>query len=858
MVRPLSGLAATVHALPKKAGLTWRLLLGAWMVLTVVISPRVWSKDFVVPADRELSSVNLLPHVSYIEDPSRAMTFDEVRALFVALAGKTWPEPLFNAGFSDSRWWFHFVIDNPDPVSRQVFAEIDYPLLDRVDAYCGPPGGRYVLSRLGDHVQFDTRELIVRNHVIPLTLPSQSRRECFIRVESTSNIAFPITLHDMRPFIETSRNSDWRLGAFYGIALALLVYNLLVFVASREKLYLYYALHVFASGCYNSFLDGSLGNLWSTLGLKDYWLMVFIVGSQAAALLFAREYLDYRDPFHPVSRVISGCLFLLLAETLAIPFVDLPVIARVILHTTLIVSLLVLALGLMRWRETPRTAIPFVLGFGAVVSMAIGASLASLGWFSSVVITTYGMKWAWAFELAMLSSGLGLRIEEMKRRQFTRDLDHAETDARTRARQLVLSSLVDTLREPVDTLVDLSRRLTDAPLHGLDRRRLDALYMTGQLVAEHLAHMNPGHEPAEEPETSFDWWLLVGGCAGMFAPRFTLLGMDAVLSVDAGTPRDVIARQGALLHVLHEVMSRTSSVLAGVGMQVRLGLTDDIHDDRLWLKIVIDAPPGSVGHPAVSRGQLSEQGQACLAALDGRVGWSNPESGTGAWLIIPVSVPDDVESAERAWCMDLLGDDETAARTGADSVTVSAPEPGGTDSAVDAATAASVGEGASRGLVPLPSAGVAAAGSDDGLLPSGAGMTPDAPIRDGLRVLLAEDNLINQKVILGFLDRLGADVTTVTNGRQALECFQTTSACFDLVLMDCQMPVMSGFEAIREIRAWETAQGRKPVPAIGLSAHSGEEWRQQGQEAGLDIYLTKPLTFRGVVEAVNRVLALTA
>ena len=107
-----------------------------------------------------------------------------------------------------------------------------------------------------------------------------------------------------------------------------------------------------------------------------------------------------------------------------------------------------------------------------------------------------------------------------------------------------------------------------------------------------------------------------------------------------------------------------------------------------------------------------------------------------------------------------------------------------------------------------------------------------------LRVLLAEDNPVNQTVAAKMLERSGHGVTIAADGREAVDAFVRQS--FDLVLMDIQMPVMDGFEATQAIRDLEKNSG-KHTPIIALTAHAIMGYREKCLERGLDDYLSKPM-----------------
>ncbi len=116
------------------------------------------------------------------------------------------------------------------------------------------------------------------------------------------------------------------------------------------------------------------------------------------------------------------------------------------------------------------------------------------------------------------------------------------------------------------------------------------------------------------------------------------------------------------------------------------------------------------------------------------------------------------------------------------------------------------------------------------------------------RILLAEDGLVNQKVVVSLLTKRGHHVTIVGNGQEAVEA--VAQGAFDLVLMDVQMPVMDGFAATSVIRQWERDTGRS-LAIIAMTAHAMQGDRQRCLDAGMDGYVSKPFRPQELFAAVE-------
>jgi len=123
-----------------------------------------------------------------------------------------------------------------------------------------------------------------------------------------------------------------------------------------------------------------------------------------------------------------------------------------------------------------------------------------------------------------------------------------------------------------------------------------------------------------------------------------------------------------------------------------------------------------------------------------------------------------------------------------------------------------------------------------------------------LRVLVAEDNAVNRMVIKGLLGKLKITPELVENGLLAFDRLRTSVEPYDVILMDCEMPEMDGFEATRKIREFERARNLSVTPVVALTAHALQEHRDAVFASGMNHYLSKPVTLDNLIGVFERIL----
>ncbi len=139
-------------------------------------------------------------------------------------------------------------------------------------------------------------------------------------------------------------------------------------------------------------------------------------------------------------------------------------------------------------------------------------------------------------------------------------------------------------------------------------------------------------------------------------------------------------------------------------------------------------------------------------------------------------------------------------------------------------------------------------------LPRSNGRDIKAPAIEGSisKALVVEDNPVNQRVATALLERLGFETDAASNGKEALELVQTNHHGYDVILMDCQMPIMDGYETTRCIREWEQSNGQCDTPIIALTADALPGTEANCHRAGMNDYLAKPIRKESLRAVLSR------
>lgn len=825
-----------VRSLP--GGIPWRVLFGVVALCLLCLGSPTKADGLsdipypTVSIPLNADGFDLAPYLLYWQDEVATASFEDAFRLVKQGVFQPLPHATPNLGFRDGSVWFYLGLSNPFNYKRLVLIEVDYAILDKLEVYCFGPDQGPIYYPSGDHLQYDSRPLKVRNFVFPLALEALQSLQCLLRVDTETNILLPIRAYDNLSYIEESHVLERLLGGMYGIALALLIYNLIQYLLTRENLFFYFSMHVLGGLSYMTFMDGTLSSYWIKLELQDIGVPIAICLGIGSAALFSNEFLELKQS-HPLLCRIADCfayaVVLLFVFSL---FSSLQMAHMLGAALTLALCSFFLFVGIKRLQDGFSPARVYLLGFGSVFVLVIWIVLNIFFLKSDVRWITYGINMVWMFELLVLSVAISVRIKSIKaeqvhmneRMRLIKNESHTKTE--------FLAKVSHEIRTPMNGMLGLIELIQATPLNKDQKRYISAIHNAGKglldVINDVLDFSRIEAGKMELTNELFQLQEILSDACSIYEFDARKKGLELGCIIAPGTPLSLLGDSIRIRQILLNTLSNALKYTDKGFVHINVQLTDQIHDDKLVLRFEVEDSGLGIAvedqaklfqsYSQVNRIQRMSRfstglglsiSQQLVHLMGGEMGVKS-ELGEGScfWFDIPLAMPDDVDVADRPIVLDLF----------------------------------------------------------DGCLPDQSDLTavPATSLSRSFtshetapRILVVEDNDINQSVMTEFLSKMDITPELADNGRAAVEMIQQQGREYNLILMDCEMPVMDGYEAAARIVRWQKAKGLQLTPIIALSAYTMEKHREMALESGMVDFLTKPVSSEQLFAKLARYLDLS-
>ena len=752
--------------------------------------------------------------VEYINDSENSLTIEKLLS-DVPLDWYSAKKKDINLGYVATPHWFRVTIHNASAIRGERYLELAYALHNNVDIY--HVQGDKILQQFSiDNMKAASlRPIHHRFFVVPLAFEADSMTTIYVRVVTSGSLKVPLSLWTNTAFNAHNQDANTLLGGLYGISLVMAIYNLLLYLSIREKTYLYYVVYVSSWAMFQAAIEGTTQlYLWS--GGVDFvkqTVLISMAGGFYGISSFTRSFLNfYRYPkLDAVFRIIIIFCALMVPITFLFPY---SIMIRVLGVVVLTLSISMCIIGYWAWFNGIAQAKLFAAGWTCLLMGVFCLQADHMGLIPSSLFSRYASAIGGIIEVTLLSVALADRYKHIRQEKIRAQMQALDNLRKADTlKSEFLATISHELRTPMIGIVGYLEMLKDHRLEegalrdvvGIEKSTTEMMQLVDRILdftqlQAGILHLEP---------TDFNLEELLHELKYHYNEMCTVKGLKFSFQVERNVPHLLHADRKKLHDILYNLLDNavkftdkgtvTFSIKSMPSNNSRFA-PDSRSTNYSFLFRVQDS--GS-GINIENRQKIF----AAFAQADGS--FSRLHSGLGLGL---------------AMCrhfVKLMNGDLTL---------VSEQEKGSRfDFIVDLDVIDSLKK------------------TEETVLKDIATICYENP-----NVLIVEDNVTNQIVLKRILESYGFTVLTADNGLEALKLLETAEV--DLIFMDCQMPVMNGFDTTQCIRSGNEGKLTKyqAIPIIAVTANVLSGDRERCIESGMNDYLKKPVKKLQIKEKIQQ------
>ncbi|RJG06916.1 hybrid sensor histidine kinase/response regulator [Noviherbaspirillum cavernae] len=794
------------------------------------------------------AAVNLMPYWTILEDPERQLDIGEVSTPESAARFHTPAQNVqrsamdsLNFGMTQSAIWLRMTLRNDTDKTLDRRLEVAYPHLQYVDLYVPDAHGFTHISS-GHEIRYSERPVDHRNLVFPLQLPAHSESTVYLRVASATSLDIPTCLWEPEAFARHGLHEYMGQALYFGMLLALGLYNFLLFISMRDRTYFYYVLFTLSSAlALVSYSGMGYQFLWPEApGWATIAAMIGFAANGLTLLLFQRQLLATKTTVPVLDRVMQGFIALNVLQMIGF-FWSFEKMVRFGVAIDGLNMLLALTVGIVCLVRGQRSARVFLLAFSGLVMAAVLTVARSYGLGVPSVLTTYGMHIGSALEMLLLSLALADRFHQIRQ----------EKEA---AQEQLVVSLKRSERMLELRVTDRTAELSaiNAELVAQERALASA-----KEVAEEASRMKSVFLANMSHEIRTPMNAVIGMAYLALRTDLTVRQRDYVEKIHRaaisllGIINDILdfsKIEAGKLDIertdftLHDVLSNVSSVTGQRAQEKNLDCVFEIAED---VPVLLVGDPTRLGQVLINLMsnaiKFTQEGEVRLRCRAQRIG---SRSLALHFEIHDTGIGMTPEQQARLFTAFTQADDSTTRKFGGTGLglTISKRLIEMMDGTLTVQSEPGVGSVFSFSIRVETSM----------LLEQPAPALPEG-LR-GRRILIVDDNPAARQILLDLLEGFRLQADACASGAEALAAIRQADATapYDVVLADLGMPGMSGVELAAAI----VDAGLAHVPkTVLITAFGREDVLRQAEHAPIETVLFKPIGQSMLHDALVNVLA---
>ncbi len=772
-------------------------------LILVVLALVVNIEQAIANTISQQTTVNIINVQYLIEDQvpydfQRVLSFDESRWH----GAKSYP---LNLGNLRQGAWVRFNLNNIENQTAKRIIEFSNPDLHKLTIFKQTHNDQFTHLDLGSYLPFIERPILSRNFAIPIQLEAKESIRFYVRAESNVGLLIPIAVREESEFWYLANVENIGYGLYFGILIMFIAFNAGMYLVRNDYVFLLLVLDLLLFGLmYANHLGLNFEYLWPVDPQFNYLAGVFFGYLVViAANVFTWHFLQ-PEP----TRVRLVFYY---------AFNTLPVIGIVLLWLIPFsfssslgallgagAALFFVALTLHKWRSSAEFSKYYLIsyGFAAIASFIYIAH--KLAWLPTHHFTLYALGYSVLLQAIVLTCVL------IERKKVVKKIIGFEGGSRTipNSTRDWIAQFSHEIRTPLSGIVGMTDLLKETPLNPTQYNYVRVLTSSGkhlmELVGDVLDYESLASGEVELVESVFNLQQLCEQTLSMFEQQAAEKGLQIDLDLDAGLADEFVGDSTRLKQILINLLSNAVKFTHQGSVRI---VAKSAGDSGLVLSVT-DTGIGmakqqqqgiferfrQADQSIYSKYGGSGLGLAICRQLVGLMGGEiSVQSKLGEFTRFTLKLP-----LQPVLALENKVDNESSYR---DSNTIE----------VDF----------THSISQLDGHGYSNVGVE-------------------LVVLGVDDNEINRRVLRAMLKKLGHQMIEASSGQEALDIIKSGVA-IDLIMMDCEMPMMNGFETTESIRKWQYGQAVKPCPIIALTAHVLDEHKERCMAAGMDGHLSKPL-----------------
>lgn len=366
----------------------------------------------------QTGEIDLAGHVGLLEDVDGRMDIDQARrakAYVPAAEGHT------SFGFTESAWWARVVLRNDSDATREMILRQDYPLIDAIDLWTVRDDAVIDHVSTGDRSTFDTRSLGHRDFLFPLVLPPNSETTIFVRMRTDGALNIGLSLYQPARLLERLSAEQFAFGLYFGGFFVLIVYNFFIFLAVRDRPFLFYLLYATSYGLYFGIHDGfSFQYLWPN---HPAWantsLLVMLALTLTFGMQFTRSFLGSQRLVPRLDKFAMVLEALAVAAFVGAFFLPYRLLIVPVAYLTLAITVVILWLGVIGLLRRIVAARFFMIAWATLLLGVLVYMAKTFGLLPHNVVTQNGFQIGSLLEMVLLSLALAHRVRELNQESRT-------------------------------------------------------------------------------------------------------------------------------------------------------------------------------------------------------------------------------------------------------------------------------------------------------------------------------------------------------------------------------------------------------------------------------------------------------